>query len=809
MKYLFTITFLVFSILGFSQTASITGQLQNDNGEAVMFANVALMDTSGNKLVKVEISDENGVFRLKNLNPGNYYIQASYVGLGDLKKKGIALKTDEQLDLGILTFGAAAIELAEAVVKADRVMVEVKSDRTVFNVDGTINSTGSDAIELMRKAPGVTVDNNDNISVLGRSGVMLYVDGKRLPLSGDDLTNYLRTLPADQIDKIDIITNPGARYEAEGNAGIIDIRLKKDKSIGANGSVRGTYSQGRYSQENLNFTGNYRNKKMNVFATAGVGSAKRFNEMAFQSLQGGLFLDEPSNNTISTNGNYNYRLGSDFFINKKNTIGFLISGGQSQDNRLTNNVISISQINQAIDSVLVTNSEADARNDRNTFNVNYRFEDRKKRQSLNVDLDYGTYNNRNDRYIPNEYYDATQTILLSEVNNNISTNTDIDIYTGKIDYEANLLGGKIGVGSKISKIVSDNVFLFSDEINDELVQNNASSNDFLYDETVYAGYTNFTRKINDKLSFSAGVRAEYTDAQGNLVAYVDSLAEDPVDLEYLQFFPSAGLSWQIKPMHSLNFNYGRRINRPDYNVLNPFNNRLSELSSERGNPRLNPEIVNNFEVGYTMNYRYNFKVAYSKTTDQITRLIAPDPIDPRSGFITWANLAEQTVISGNISAPMQFAKFWSAYFNVSASYIDNQADYGDGAVVDVQAFTYSFFTQQTFDLPWKLKGEISGYYSGPGVWGGVFEYESNWSLNLGLQRKFLDDKLNVRISANDLFYQTGWNGVSEFDGLVSSGSGQWDSRRVAISIGYNFGNQNIKSRKRKTGLEEEADRLGN
>ncbi len=807
MKYLFTITLLAISILGFSQTASIKGQLQNDKEEAVMFANVALMDTMGNKLVKVEISDENGIFRLQNLNAGNYYLQVSYIGLGDLKKDNITLKAEEQLDLGVLSFAPAAIELTEAVVKADRVMVEVKADRTVFNVDGTINSTGSDAIELMRKAPGVTVDNNDNISVLGRSGVLLYVDGKRLPLSGDDLTNYLRSLPADQIDKIDIITNPGARYEAEGNAGIIDIRLKKDKSIGANGSVRGTFSQGRYSQQNLNFTGNYRNKKMNVFATAGVGSATRFNEMTFQSYQGGLFLDEPSNNSISSNENYNYRLGTDFFINKKNTIGFLISGGQGSDNTDGYNEIAISQINQSVDSVLVTNSEGNSGNSRNTFNINYRFEDRKKGQSLNIDLDYGIYNNDNNRYIPNQYYNPNKTILFSEVNNNISTNTDINIYTGKIDYEANLLGGKIGVGSKISKVVSDNMFIFSDEINNQLVQNDRSSNDFLYDETVYAAYTNFNRKINDKLSFSAGVRTEYTDAQGNLTAYVDSLSEDPVDLEYLRFFPSAGLSWQIKPMHSLNFNYGRRINRPDYNVLNPFNNRLSELSYQKGNPRLNPEIVNNLEVGYTMNYRYNFKIAYSKTTDQITRLLAPDETDPRAGFITWANLAEQTVISGNISAPMQFAKFWSAYFNISGSYIDNQADYGDGAIVDVQAFTYSFYTQQTFDLPWKLKGEISGYYSGPGVWGGVFRYEPNWSLNLGLQRKFLDDKLNVRLSANDLFYQTGWNGESEFNGLISSGTGQWDSRRAAISIGYNFGNQNVKSRKRKTGLEEEADRV--
>ncbi|MFT6148398.1 MAG: outer membrane receptor protein involved in Fe transport [Saprospiraceae bacterium] len=319
---------------------------------------------------------------------------------------------------------------------------------------------------------------------------------------------------------------------------------------------------------------------------------------------------------------------------------------------------------------------------------------------------------------------------------------------------------------------------------------------------------NYNRKLSKKISISAGVRAEQTDAVGDLQAFLPELAEEPVLLNYIQFFPSAGLSWQIKPMHSLNFNYGRRINRPDYNVLNPFNYRLSELSSRRGNPRLNPEIVNNFEIGYTMKYRYNFKIAYSKTLDQITRLIAPNTDDLRASFITWANLAEQEIFSANISAPVDITDFWNTYVNVSASYIDNQATYPDGGIVDVQAFTYSFYIQNTFNLPAKIKGEISGYFSGPGVWGGVFKYESNWSLNLGLQRKFLEDKLNVRLSANDIFYQSGWDGQSEFNGLVAIGSGRYDSRRVSISVGYNFGNQNVKSRKRKTGLEDEAGRVG-
>ena len=242
--------------------------------------------------------------------------------------------------------------------------------------------------------------------------------------------------------------------------------------------------------------------------------------------------------------------------------------------------------------------------------------------------------------------------------------------------------------------------------------------------------------------------------------------------------------------------------------LTPFNNKLSELSFEKGNPFLQPEIVNNIELGYTLNYRYNFKLAYSYTTDQITRLIAPSDEDPRASFITWENLANQTIYSLNISAPVQIKPWWNTYFNLNGGYYDNQADYGGNAIVDVQVWNYNIYQQSTFDLFKGLKAEISGWFAGPGVWGGVFKYDTQWSLNLGLQKKFFNDQLSAKLSMQDVFYESGWSGTSEFNGLVSTGWGNWDSRRVALSLNWNFGNQKVKRRDRKTGLEDEAGRVG-
>ncbi len=805
-KLTLSILLMGIAVIGYAQNATIAGDLKDPSEQPVIYANIALHQISDSALIKVEVSDEEGHFQFEDVMPGDYFLKVSYIGFSDLARS-VSLAPDQDLDLGSLIFNNTAVDLETATVTAARVMVEVKPDRTVFNVDGTINSAGDNALGLLRKAPGVLVDNNDNISVLSRSGVLVYIDGKRLPLQGEDLSNYLQNIPAEQIDRFDIITNPSAKYEAQGNAGIIDIRLKKNKNEGANGSISSNLTQGEYTRGNTSVTGNYRNKGINVFGNAGYSGGKNFNTLDFVSYQNGLQLDE-TNRFEREHKSYDYRIGTDFFMNKNSTFGFIVTARNSDGFSDSKNRVTIAReiTSDLRDSILIASSNADFLRTENTYNLNYRFE--KEQTTLNIDADYGRYRNENVRFQPNRYFDPSGEILLSEVINSFDTPRDIDIYTFKVDYETGLGAGKLAAGTKLSRVGTDNTFLFYDVISDQEIVNNQRSNQFDYEEMVYAGYVNYATPLGDKWNFSAGLRAEQTDAVGDLQAFDPELQEPPVEFKYLSWFPSAGLTYQVSQQNTLALNYGRRINRPDYNVLNPFNNQLSELSYEKGNAFLQPEIVNNLELGYTLKYRYNFKVGYSRTIDQITRLIAPSETDVRASFITWENLATQTIISVNISAPIQVTKIWNAYVNLSASYLNNQADYGDGAIVDVQAGTYNIFQQHTIDLPNKFKAEVSGWYSGPGVWGGVFRYDPSWSLNLGIQRKFLKDNLNAKLSIQDIFYESGWEGYSRFNGLYSEGRGNWDSRQVSLSLSYNFGNQNIKSRRRNTGLEDESKRVG-
>lgn len=805
----FITAFLAFFTLVLVNANSISGTVHNEQGDAVPFANVILYAQSDSSMYKGSFTNEEGFFNFINVVEGNYFLEVLYIGLDDLKIEAIEVKAGIQSELGTLIMNASSTELATATVKASRALIEVKPDRTVFNVEGTINSSGSDALALLRKAPSVVVDNNDNITVLGRTGVQIYIDGKPSPLSGADLTAYLQTISAEQIDRLDIITNPGAKYDAEGNAGIIDIILKKNKNHGANGSLSSTFGQGRYASYNSNLNGNYRNQHFNVFGSLGVGMRNSYFSMLTEGTQNGLFLDEVLY-TKWDRDNYDLKLGTDYFINEKNTIGFLINGSIGDQNNSTSDNLEISRVdnNGIIDSVLIATNENDGDMITQQYNLNYRYFNKESDRSINIDLDYGEFNTKRESFQPNQYFNDARDVLLSESIVEFDTPSDIAIYTFKTDYETPLAGGKFGTGIKLSQVTSYNTFLVYDVMDGAAIRNDLRSNIFDYDETVYAAYLSYNRPINDSWSFLAGLRAEQTDVEGILTPFDSTKLEDPVVSEYLKWFPSAGLTWKLNPKNTLSFSYGRRINRPDYQVLNPFESQSSELSFEKGNPFLLPEIVNNFEIGYTLNYRYNFKLGYNKIDDQITRLIGPDDEDPRAGFFSWENLAERTVWSFNASIPLGITKWWSAYINASASHLDNQADYGANGKVDIQAFTYSIYQQHTFNLPWNLKGELSGYYSGPGVWGGVYLYDANGSMDIGLQRKFIQDKLNVKLSFSDIFKTQGFNGGSEFNGLVTKSRGRWDSRRFTISLSYNFGNSNVKSRKRKTGLEDEAGRVG-
>ncbi|MBB4078667.1 outer membrane receptor protein involved in Fe transport [Lewinella aquimaris] len=806
-----TTVFFAFAILFCScvhAQFSLTGHVENAEGEAIAYANVALYLANDSSLFKAETTDNDGDFRINNLPDNTYTVVISYLGSADLRRAGLAIHQD--LDLGTLSLTAGGIDLSGATVTATRTLVEVKPDRTIFNVQGTINAAGNDALDLLRKAPGVDVGINDNIGVLGRNGVLLYVDGKRIPLSGSELSSYLRNLTAERVDRIEIITSPGARYESEGNAGIIDIRLKKAENEGTNGSLAASGSQGRYTVYSLTASGNYRSRRMNIFGSVNYTSNDSYTDNDFRSAQNGFYLVDALLSRPYTQSP-SLRAGADFYLGKRHTLGLLFTGQYQDGRRRVVNSTEVYTLRQNMiasirpDSILRASVYDREDHNQNTFNLNYNFAIADG-HGLNVDLDYGRYRNDNLIDQPNRYF-SPDGELLSVSDNYFDTPIDIDIYTARLDYNFPVSFGAASAGAKFTHVGTNNAFLFYDVFGSDREFVSPNSNRFSYMENVAAAYLAFTGNLNENLSYNTGLRMEMTDATGELFPFANVDPETPVAFHYLSLFPNAGLTYAFASGNTLSLRYGRRINRPDYNVLNPFRVQLNELSYERGNPFLQPEIANNLELAFTLAKRYNFKAAYSRTTDQIAQLFNPDPINPQAGFITYANLAEQVVYSLNASAPVQVTPWWRAYTNASASYINNQADYGEDGVVDVQQFNYRAVLQNTFTLPGQFTAELTGQYLGPGISGGTFKYQDLGVVNVGLQRRFLGDQLSAKLTLNDIFYTAIIRGESDFNGLYTQGVIRRDSRRAGLSLSYDFGNQKVRSRRRDTGLDEAAGRV--
>ena len=423
------------------EPAAVTGRVLDDASVPLPYASVVLYAAADSAIVKVEVTGDEGAFHITGLGTGRYYIGVKYVGLADASTGAFDLGFGESRTQPDIRFAPAAAELSVATVTATRRIVEIKADRTVFNVEGTINAAGGDGMSLLRKAPGVVVDNNDNIIVMGRAGVLVYIDGKRSPLAGEALTAFLRSLPAEQIDRIDIITNPGAKYEAEGNAGIIDIRLKKNESFGSNGSLSATASQGREFRGNLSGTVNHREGKWNTFATGGVYDGTNPNENFFRSEQNGLFVDEDVASLWSWRGG-NLKLGTDYRLSDKHTIGVLANGSGNDAGGDSRSEVAFSQLvaRDDVDSVLVSRSISDNDRYQASANLNYRYDDAGG-TTLNIDLDYGAFRNEETEALPNQFFGPDGATPRSSVELAFDTPSDIDIYTATADYEQPLAGG--------------------------------------------------------------------------------------------------------------------------------------------------------------------------------------------------------------------------------------------------------------------------------------------------------------------------------------------------------------------------------
>jgi iron complex outermembrane recepter protein len=789
------------------QAQKISGLAKNESGAPLNGATVSLIRTKDSSTNKLAVTNANGSYSFSGVKEGNYRVMITHVGYKPAFTPSFSFSSSD-VNVPELKLSKIAGNLNKVNVTASKPMVEVKADKTIVNVESTINAVGSNALELLRKSSGVLLDKDDNISLAGKNGVQVSVDGRQIPLAGQELAQYLKTLQSSQVEAIELITNPSAKYDAAGNAGIINIRLIRNKSFGTNGSVNAGWNIGTYAKYNAGASLNYRNKYINIFSTYSFSHALNEQNITIRrTLLDSLF--DQAGTILDTRKSHNYKIGADYFINKKNTIGVMVNGILSDPTSNSDGKTAISNTtSNTVDRILVANNNVRMKRHNANINLNYNYTD-PKGYTLVVNADRGSYNLNSDQAQANYYFDPSGQVKTGAVIYHMVSPAQINISSIKADYEQNFMKGKLGIGGKSTWVKTDNDFQRYNVSGLIEYLDNERSNHFIYKENINAGYVNYNRQYK-KLMFQAGLRVENTVAEGvsngmkyNGSSYISSASSFKRD--YIDLFPSAAITFNKNPKKQWGMSYSRRIDRPAYQDLNPFEFKLDEYTFMKGNINLGAQYTNSFSITHTYNYKLNVAVNYSHVKDLFTQIF--DTTEKSKAFLSKKNLATQDIVNLNISYPFQY-KSYGLLTNVSTNYSKYKADFGAGRKVDLDAFGFNLFAQNSLKFAKTYTAELSGFYNAPTVYMGSFKGKSIYNVDAGLSKQVMKGKATVKASVSDVFHTQKFRATSDFAGQIATVSYLQDSRQFKLNFMYRFGSNTVKpARQRTTGAEDETKRV--
>lgn len=801
--FLLLVALSLFGTAGLSAQTQVQGRVVDAQGEPLAFANILLLTAADSAFVKGEIADEQGGFRFANLQPGAYRCEVSMVGVTN-QSIDFQLKSQSgERALGDIVLSGAA-NLAEVEVTARKALLEVRADMLVFNVSASPSASGVNGLDLLRKAPGVSVDMDDNIQLLGKEGVQIHINGNPSRLSGRDLATLLQNLSSDNIEAIEIITNPSAKYDAEGNAGIINLRLKKNPALGFNGNLNSSFTQGNYLRYSNGLTLNYGGERIRTTLELTRSEETHQDDFLDTKKQNGFVLDLDSEEARHRAG-YNLALGLDAQLSKKHSLGFTGRAVLNQDDNRLQSATGIAMPGStALDQLLVSQTLLDRSFRNYNFNLNNRWEI-DPRSNFTTDLSFGKFNTLGQTRQPNTFFGADETTVLGISNNEFNADTYIDMWSARADYEKSWGGLKFSAGGKLAYIATDNRFAFFTVGPNGPAPDLNRSNDFTYTEQVAAAYAVLDAKMGEFLTLNAGLRAENTASRGRLKSIQD-IDNTDVKRNYTDLFPNVGLSFNDNQTHALSLSVGRRITRPNYQNLNPFESPLSELTAWKGNPFLRPNYIMNYQATYSFRQKLTITNQYSVTRDFFATIF--EISGDNSNVIIPYNMERATRYSVSVSYPLELNKYWEfvTFFDGGRSTFKGNLE---GTDIDLGQTTWSIRVQNNIKLPGGILLDLSyGRYS-DWIWRGSIRVRGNQYLDFGLRKDFLDQRLQVRITGadvlrtnSDYFYGGAYGGL-EIDGVRT-----FDNQRFGAGATWKFGNQKVKAAKRSKGaMEEEMRRL--
>ncbi|WP_212003447.1 TonB-dependent receptor domain-containing protein [Chitinophaga sp. HK235] len=788
-------------------TGNISLKITDAAGKPLPFANVLLRKVQDSTMVKGELTTEAGDCRFEKIPFGQYFIQASQMGYTTHYVPSFTVDAGHtSLTLPAVTLQTLSQNLQAVNVTAVKPFIEKSAGKTVLNVENSVTAVGNSALDILKRAPGVQIDNSENVKMKGQS-VTVMIDGKLTYLSGEDLTNLLKNTPGESIAQIEILTSPSAKYDASGNGGIINIKTKKGKLTGINGTVNTTLSQARYGTYNANGSFNWRTTRFNLFGDLGISDrpfqvtreySRTFHDNNIITAQS---QDIFQRNRFQRNA---AKIGLDYSINDKHTVGVLVNGFK---NRFSNQIYSTTSMgspNKLADSIVNSYTRNNNHFNNIAVNVNYKAVLDTAGREYSIDADYARFKSDRTLMLNDSLFDVAKQLTRNPNGIRNMGGTEITIKSLRGDFSWPLgKNGKVEAGLKASLVTTTNKLQYDSLKNDQYIYAPSQSNEFNYQEDVYAAYASYRKQLTPKTGIQMGLRIENTQSDGYSVTL-----KSQVKRSYTDFFPNLTIDQKLNDKNKLSLAYSRRIERPEYGQLNPFMFYLDRYTYFKGNPYLQPQYTNNVELAYTFRDKYIATLGYNRTTDVINEFLMQDD-NTKSSISTLINYKRSQVYSLAITLPFQVTKWWSSDNNINTAYNDYYFTHPTlNKPETTNSFTYNFNSTNTITLPHDFKLEVAGYYNSPFVYA-IFRGYNEYNLNLGIQKTFWNKAATIKLNYNNILRNESYRGVAETSNMALHIFNTWQFRTASIYFSYRFGNSSIKAaRERKTGTSDEQKRAG-
>ncbi|MES2827171.1 MAG: outer membrane beta-barrel protein [Bacteroidota bacterium] len=699
--------------------------------------------------------------------------------------------------------------LKEVSISTRKKTIERKIDRTVVNVSAFVTAAGTDALDLLGRLPGLRVADDGNINLLGKSAT-IYVDGKLTYLSGNDLAAYLKSLPTDLLDKIELMPNPPAKYDAAGRGGIINIITKKNRQQGYNAGISLNAGSGVYRKINGSLNMGYRVGKLNLFANSGAGSPKDFENSSVirrflntNEIPSAILKQESQIAYVRSTGNL--KLGIDYYLDKKTTIGVIFNSSSNSVKENGDNQNMMLNNAYQLDSTIFSTNSSNNKFHSKLLNLNVVHLFDSLGREISIDLDYGKYYTQVEQVFGNQTFSPIGQQLTSErIRGALPRN--INIYSAKADLSVPLKNGiKFNGGLKLSKVHTENIARYYIGQANAEAPDYSRTNNFLYNETIGAGYLEGYKELG-RFGIKAGIRAEHTQSIGHQLG--NPLAADSsFNKTYLNAFPTLFLSFKpdSNNVNQFYFNYGRRIGRPGYDMLNPFLSLVQRYNQVAGNPFLKPDFTHNFELTHVFKEQLNTVIYYSSLTNISSQVIRP------VGDVYFRrpeNTGDLHIAGAMITYNKDIFKWWNGDFSINPERIHMNVLL-DGNRVDTTFYSSSFNCFNRITISKAISAELvlnwgGRSFSGQNTTNGIA------AVRAGIKQQLFKGNGTIGISGSDLFYSAITRGrILNVAGSDATYKSRKDSRSIMFSFSYRFsknsqGNKNLRDR---NGVRDEQSRV--